>query len=829
MNGILARILQLLTAPFRRRHDARRGSNAPRVAGPQRLAKRIWRIMLGLVFGLFFLIFAVQYNFLWLFGRSPSLESLEKPKLSQASFVYSADGKLIGRYFRENRIPVKYDKISKHVIDALLATEDIRFFEHSGIDPEAMVSVAAGLAKGDARGGSTITQQLAKNLYKTRTKDSKGLLGGVPGVGTFIIKLKEWITAVKLERNYSKREILELYLNTVDFGSNSYGINTASRFFFNKTPDKLKVEEAAMLVGMLKATTSYNPKRNYGKALARRNTVLAQMMKYGVLPKARHDSLTKLPIVLHEPELYNPDGPQDYYNQALVNELQDRMDQLREDEDKDLDFYTDGLRIYITIDSRMQQYARDAVAEHMKDLQGRFESHWGKQNPWVDDKNREIPGYFNMMLRRTEAWKAAMKRFKGDTASVMAEMNRKRPMLKYDWKTRTADTLQWTVVDSLKYYKRLLHCSIFAVEPGTGQVKAWVGGRDYNFFKYDHVKQSMRQPGSTFKAFVYATAMEKGYTPCSKVQDAYKAYEYDEIEDGQPVHKKWAPVNAAGYYTGMNISLRYAIGRSINSVAARLTNDLNPDTVAETARRIGISSPIKPIKMFDMDKRQVVERRPPSIGLGSIDVTLFEMVGAYATFVNQGLYTKPMLVSRLEDINGNVIKQFSATQRRAITAKSAYLMIHMLRGTMQEPGGTAQGLYSYRFVIGNEVAGKTGTSSNQSDGWFVGFTPQLVAGVWVGAEERSVHFRTLRMGEGAKTALPIFGKFMDKVYADTSLGYRKSRFPKMPKWILRKDYICPTILPKVDTASSDSTAPRLPTKEDSIMGPPAPKQEIIPF
>jgi penicillin-binding protein 1A len=748
----------------------------PNPVTPTYYAILCWKYCFVMFLGIFLFVKAVEHNFLFLFGNIPSVEALERPKLNTASEIYSIDGVLLGKYYKENRTPTEFNKISPYVIKALLATEDIRFADHSGIDFEASLSILYYLAKGDNRGGSTITQQLAKNLFKTRKKEQvHGLLGTIPGVKTVIIKLKEWITAVKLERHYTKKEILNMYLNTVDFGSNAFGIKTASKIYFSTTPSLLKIEEAALLVGMLKATTSYNPRRNPKRAKERRNTVLYQMLKYDFITQAAYDSLSALPITLQISQTAHPDGVLDYYGPYVTEVLNAWAD------DQGYDIYTDGLKIYLTIDSRMQTMAQEAMQEHMRNQQRRFNEHWAGKNPWIDERGNEIPNFLENAVKRTQAYKGLKKRFGDNEDSIQYYLNKPKKMEIFSWKG--VDSVMWSTMDSLNYYKRMLRAGFLAMEHQTGAIKTWVGGIDYKFFKYDHVKQAVRQPGSTFKAFVYALAMEKGYSPCYRMQDTPVTIRYEEDSAGVLLKKIWSPGNATGYFSGVNMTLRFAMGRSINSIAAKLTQELTPAAVADFAHKCGIKSPLKPI---------------PSIGLGSNDVSLFEMVNAYCTFPNSGFYIEPMIVSRIEDAKGNLIIQFQPKVQKVMTEEAAYNMVHMLKGTIQEPGGTAQALWSYRIFRGNEIGGKTGTSNNQSDGWFIGLTKDLVGGVWVGAEDRSVHFRTLRTGEGSKTALPLFGIFMEKLYAKPEIGYAPGFFPKKNFRIGH----CPTAMPKKDTTDT---------------------------
>lgn len=769
-----------------------------KLTGPTRSAYRWWKRFAYLVLTVVLYLTAVDLNFLWLFGSSPSIERLQSPKLELASSIYSADGVLLGKYFKQNRVPIKIDRISPLLIQTLLATEDIRFYRHAGVDPNAMVGILVSAIKGDGRGGSTITQQLAKNLYKTRASSTKGLLSVIPGVKVLITKTKEWITAVKLERAFTKEEILELYLNTVDFGNNCYGIKTAADYYFATTPAKLKAEECALLVGMLKATTSYNPKRNYARAFQRRNTVLNQMEKYGFLTSAAVDSIStiEIPYPKGENKVAHPDGVMDYYNQYLTNFLE------KWGEENDIDIYTSGLNIHLSIDTRLQEHGRSAIAQHMKSLQSRFDGHWKGQNPWADERGNEIPNFIENMVKRTRAYKSLKRKYGDNQDSINHYLNQPKQMRVFSWDSPDGKEVVMSTMDSLRYYKRLLRTGLMTLDPFTGYIKAWVGGLDYNYFKYDHVKQMTRQPGSTFKAFVYAAAMDKGYAPCYRIKDNPITVKYtDTLAGGRIVDTTWSPGNATGYFSGIDMSLRFGIGRSVNSIAVRLTEILGNNNamegarvVADYAKRMGISTPLKV---------------RPSIGLGSNDVTLYDMVGAYGTFLNKGEWQEPMLVTRIEDHNGNVIKEFTPRKSKALSEEAAWLMVHMLKGTLQEPGGTAQALFSYQVFRGNEMAGKTGTSSNQSDGWFIGMTKDLVSGVWVGAEERSIHFRSLRQGEGSKTALPIYGLYMEKLYADNRLGIREGYFPK-PTVKIRANYSCVTRLPRaavgpdtVDTTPQD--------------------------
>ncbi len=743
----------------------------------------MWKVFfLGFAVVLLYLL-SVEYNLLYLFGASPSLDRLENPRSDQASELYTADGQLIGKYFRENRSPVGYKDMSPQLIQALIATEDVRFYEHSGIDPHAIVSAVYGSLQGDARGASTITQQLAKNLYKTRTDDSKGVLGHVPGINIVISKTKEWLTAIKLEQRYTKEEILAMYLNTVDFGSNSFGIKVASSTFFNTSPDSLKVEQAAVLVGLLKAPTYYSPRFNPKNATRRRNTVLGQMVKYGYLPQAEADSLSQLPLVLDYSVENHYDGPATYFRGAVADYLQEWC------KENGYDLYRDGLRIYTTIDSRIQAHAEAAMEEQMRTLQRRFDNHWKGRNPWVDEKDKEIPGFIEETIKRTAYYRRLQKKYGDDMAAIKRELNRPREMKVFTWDNDSLEkTVTMSPLDSLAYYKHFLHGGMMTMDPFTGHIKAWVGGINFKYFKYDHVKQARRQPGSTFKPFVYVSAIDNGYSPCDKLVDKRITINY--VEKGEK--KSWSPTNADWEYTGAPMTLRRGMGKSVNSVTAQLTELVGWETVVAYAHKLGITSPLQAV---------------PSIGLGPSDVSVYEMVGAYSTFPNHGFHTEPMFITRIEDQNGNLVHQFTPKQKKVLSEETAFLMMHMLKGGMEEPGGTSQALWEYDlWKNGNEIGGKTGTTSNHSDGWYMGVTKDLVTGVWVGGEDRSIHFRTSQLGEGSKTALPVYGLFMERIYKDPALGYTMGRFPK-PTVKITKEYNCTTVLPKQtlpDSAAVDS-------------------------
>ena len=783
--------------------DLNTTSSAPS-SGPQKTKlHRRWPVWLaswawvgfGLVVILFLVYpFLVSTNFLFLFGKSPSLSDLENPKVEQASEVYTSDGVLIGKYFRENRSPVRLRQMSPLLIKALIATEDVRFYQHSGIDLEAVLGGAFSSLRGEKRGGSTITQQLAKNLYKIRRQQSRGGLGYLPVVSTIVAKTKEWLTAVDLEQRYTKEEILRMYLNTVEYGSSAFGIKVAAKTFFNTSPDSLKPQEAAMLVGVLNNPTAYNPRFHPAAARRRRNVVLDRMGQAGVLPKDQIAALKATPVELDYHVERHIDGPDTYFRGAVSQFVGAWCDSTG------YDMYRDGLKIYLSVDSRMQAHAEAALHERMKALQSQFDNFWRNKdsNPWVDDEGREIPDFILTQMKRTESYKTLANHYKNHPQRLDSALHAKRAMKVFTWKNDDNDTtLVMSPLDSLAYYKHFLQSGMLCMDPFTGQIKAWVGGLDYRFFQYDHVRQGKRQAGSTFKPFVYLTALDNGYSPCDRIRDQRVTIKY--TENGQPM--EWQPDNVTREYTGLNMTLRHAMARSVNSVTAQLTEKVGWDNVAKYAHKVGITSPLLSV---------------PSIGLGSGgDVSVYEMVDAYSTFLNTGFRSEPRLVTRIEDRNGNVIKQFDPAQKRAISAETAWLMTYMLRGGMEEPGGTSQALWDYDLWHNdNQIGGKTGTTSNYSDGWYMGMTKDLMTGVWVGGEDRSIHFVGSQQGEGGRTALPIFGRYMEKIYQDKSLGYDYGHFPA-PSVKITKKYTC--VSPSeprpreaaVDTIAADNLLERM--------------------
>lgn len=754
-------------------------------------------------------VFVLNYNFLYLTGEMPSVEELKNPKLNQSSEIYSQDGVMIGKFYAENRTPIKYENIPKQLINALVATEDARFYEHGGIDPRAIAR--AIFSFGSEGGGSTITQQLAKNLFKTRRKSNSGILTRIPFIRKVIYKSKEWLMAMKLERNFSKDEIITYYFNTVDFGSNAFGLKTAARTFFNKLPDSLNVQEGAVLVGLQKATTSYNPLKHPDRSKERRNVVIAQMAKYKYLTKNQADSISALPLETD----FTPENPYSGPASYLKNAVQDFVKKWGEENGYDL--YTDGLRIVTTVDSRMQKYAEEATAEKMKQLQRTFDNHWRGRNPWTDEDGNELPGFIDSVAKRTERYKTLSRRFMPlYPDSIMYYMkNVKYKMRVFSWNSKRGyDSTEMTPYDSIAYYKHFLQSGMVAMDPHTGYIRAWVGGLDYDYFKYDHVKQAKRQPGSTFKPFVYTAAIDDSLvnlSPCDRIEDRPFRKEFINAQGEEDV---WEPRNSTGYYTYSNMTLRRAMARSVNSITAQLTDRVTPGRVAEYAHRMGIKSRLYAV---------------PSIGLGSSDVSLYELVGAYCTFINDGEAIEPMIVQRIEDRDGNVIETFTSKTKRAISPESAFLMRYMLQGGLQEPGGTSQNLWSFElFKNHNEMGGKTGTTSNNSDGWFVGVSEKLVVGAWVGGDDRSIHFRSTDLGEGAKTALPLVGRFLEKVYADPKFKNLQGPFPK-PAFPITKNYLdCGPSYDEESAEESDSTATEETGDSTSIPLAPIPAPPIPP-
>lgn len=717
-----------------------------------------WRkLITGLLsFIIFFFLFllAIDNNFLWLFGKSPSMAAISNPIVNEASFLYSADNKLLGKYFNENRSPVKYEEISPILIETLINTEDERFYLHKGIDIVGLTSAFVDMLHGDARGASTITQQLVKNMFRVRTEYSTGLCGKIPGLRLFIMKMKEWISATKIEMKFNKQEILTMYFNTVDFGSNAYGIKTAAKTYFNTTPDKLNHEQSAVLVGLLKATTTYNPRLNPKNSLARRNVVLGNMLRHNAITKNEYDSLTQIPIRLNYSVENNYDGQALYFRQAVANYLREWC------EENGYDLYSDGLKIYTTIDTRLQKYAEEAAIKQMEQLQEKFDEHWRGQEPWRDEHGHVMPNFIEDLAKKSIYYRILDDKYNGQKDSIKFYMNEPHKLKVFTY-NGMKDTMMSTM-DSIRYTERFLHCGFVVMEPQTSQVKAWVGDLDFSAWKYDKVTAG-RQPGSTFKLFVYTEAMNQGLTPFTRRTDSYFSVPIERIKGKK---EYWTPHNANGYCTGANMTLRRAFAQSVNTIAAKLGTEIGIENVIKTAHDLGIKSQLDTV---------------PSLSLGSSDVNLLELVNSYCTIVDDGKYLAPVLVTKILDRNGKIIFKAEEEPIQVVPYRSAWMMQQLLLAGMREYGGTSQALW--RFNIHNyntNFGGKTGTSSNHSDAWYIGTTRNLVGGAWVGGEYRCIHFRTGELGQGSRTALPIFGYFMEKVLKDPDFKQYQGMFPKDP-------------------------------------------------
>ncbi|WMN12422.1 transglycosylase domain-containing protein [Marivirga salinae] len=711
----------------------------------------LWSIFFLAILGFSIFIYSISINFNGWYGELPGLKSLENPKSDLSSVLYFADNKEMGKYYRYNRSQITFDELSPNVVNALIATEDIRYSNHSGIDLYGLGRVffkSILMFDKSGGGGSTISQQLAKILFRTRSDLSNGSLNDVPILGLVIAKMKEWIVAVKLEKSYTKKEIIAMYLNTFEFGSNAFGIKTASQTFFNTTPDQLTIPEAAVLVGLCKNPNLYSPVYEPENSFHRRNTVMNQMRKYGYIDDIAYDSLSSKPIELdYDVENHN-DGLATYFRGVILWDL------LAWSKENGYDLYEDGLKIYTTIDSRMQKYAEEAVEEHMKYQQELFDEHWEGKAPWRDESGREIKDFLKNEARRTEAYSFWKNQYGDDEDKIFKKLKEPKPMTVFSWDGDIDTT--FSTFDSIRYYKQFLHAGFMAMNPNNGHIKAWVGGINHKYFKYDHVKQGRRQPGSTFKPLVYAAAIDNGYSPCYEIQDVPVTFEVP----GDP--PTWTPSNSGGKFSGETMTLRQAMARSLNSGTAYVMQKVGPQTVVDYAKRLGVESPLQAV---------------PSLCLGTSDVSIYELIGAYSTFVNEGFYTKPFYIERIEDKNGKVLKQFVPKTGEALSSETAYAMLHMLKGSTEISGGTALGL-DRELREDNEIGAKTGTTQNYSDGWFVGVTKDLAAGVWVGGDERSIHFRNIGLGQGARMAMPIWEKFMKKVYEDESLPVSKGAFKK---------------------------------------------------
>lgn len=699
----------------------------------------------------FLVLFPVVFVFTILagliaFADLPSLEELENPKANLASEVISSDMQVLGKFYIENRTDVAFSELSPHLVNALVATEDARFYRHSGVDIKALFRSIAGVIKGRSEssgGGSTISQQLAKMLFPRQKLNRFSLV---------FRKFKEWIIAVKLEKNYTKDEIISMYLNKFDFINNAVGIKSASAVYFSTTPSELRAEEAAVLVGMAKNPSLYNPVKHPIRALERRNTVIAQMKKYKFISEREADSLKKIPIRLHfSPQGHN-EGTAAYFREFIREFMRNWCKNHKRPDGKPYDLYKDGLKIYTTVDARMQRYAEDATVEWLgKELQPKFFEHWkGRKNaPFYRLSDKETNDLLMVSMRRSERYRVMKEDGKTD-AEILAAFKKPVETTLFSWKGEI-DTLisPW---DSMRYSKYFLQTGFMAMDPSTGYVKAWVGGINYKHFKYDHVMTGKRQVGSTFKPFVYTLAMQEEWSPCYKVPNIPVTFDL-------PEGGTWTPRNSDGKYGGM-MTLKRGLALSVNTITAYVMKQFGPAAVVSLARKMGIQSSLEAV---------------PSLCLGTADLSVYEMVGANATFANQGVWSEPGFITRIEDKNGIVLDEFIPKRVEAISPQTAYLALNLMKGVVDY--GTGARL-RYRYDIRVPLAGKTGTTQNNSDGWFMGITSDVVAGCWVGCEDRSAHFRSTDLGQGASMALPIFGIFLKKCLGDTSLAFKGEDFVK---------------------------------------------------
>ena len=682
-------------------------------------------------------------------GDLPDFHELENPETNLATEIMSADNKILGKYFYENRTHVEYSDLSPDLINALIATEDERFFNHSGIDFIALIRVVKGIITNNTSlgGGSTITQQLAKMFFSKKPSSR---------IDRVKQKFKEWIIAVRIERQYSKEEIIAMYLNRFDFLNLAVGIKSASKIYFNKSPIDLTIQESATLVGMAKNPSLYNPLRRLEKTEKRRNVVLNQMVKNNYLSKDLRDSLVMLPLVLNYKKADHNEGQATYFREQLRAFMTDWSKKREAKTGEKYNIYKDGLKIYTTIDSKMQKYAEISVEEHLKKLQNEFYLHWdGFENAPYDTSWRA--GQIDTLIlfpaiKRSERYRK-LKLSWFDEDKVLEIFNTPVPMSIFSWSGRVDTVL--SPLDSIKYYNYFLHSGLISIEPATGAIKAWVGGINHEQFKYDHVKEGKRQVGSTFKPFIYATAIDQfKYSPCFTVPNVQVIFEKEEWG----LDEDYIPENANKKYGG-EFTLTEGLAKSKNTVSAYLMKRVKPRKVINLARKMGIDSYLPAV---------------PSLCLGTAEISLFEMTGAYSTFANEGMYVAPHFISRIEDKNGIVLDRFASSPIEILSKEKNYIMVKLLEGVVNQGSG---GRLRWKYGLTNQIGAKTGTTQNHSDGWFIGFVPNLVTGVWTGADNRSVRFRDLHLGQGAEMALPIWANYMKNLYRDNSLGVSAKNFP----------------------------------------------------
>jgi penicillin-binding protein 1A len=744
--------------------------------------KKFWKIFFyGLGGLLLFFLFAS-----WgLFGTMPSFEDLENPDSNLATEIISSDGVILGKYFEKNRSQLKYSDLPKNLVDALVATEDERFYEHSGIDGRGTLRAIVSL--GTSGGASTLTQQLAKQLF--HGEGSKFLPFRI------VQKIKEWIIAIRLERQYTKNEIIAMYCNVYDFGNYSVGVSSAAQTYFSKAPKDLTIDESAILVGMFKNSGLYNPVKNPQGVKNRRNVVLSQMEKGGIITEGQKEKLQALPITLKFKLESHREGTATYFREYLRDYMKKWMEDNKKADGSDYNIYKDGLKIYTTIDSRMQLYAEEAVEKHMANLQEQFfiEAKTNKNAPFVNISQAETDRLLKQAMKASYRW-TVMTELDKSEEEIIASFSQKTKMKVFTWKGER-DTIM-TPLDSIRYYKHFLQSGLMAMEPQTGNIKAWVGGINYKYFQYDHVGQGARQVGSTFKPFVYATAIEQlGMSPCDTILDGPFM-----IRKGRHhVTEDWEPRNSNNQYRGM-VTLKQGLANSINTISAKLIDKTGPEAVIELTHKLGVKSEIP---------------AQPSIALGAVDITVQDMVAAYGTFANQGVYVKPQFISRIEDKSGVVIYEPIPESHDVLNKDIAFAVIKLLEGVTEsgsgarlrtEGGGSGDNRWTgYPYMFKNPIAGKTGTTQNQSDGWFMGMVPNLVTGVWVGCEDRSARFKGLTYGQGATAALPVWAYFMKKCYEDENLKVSKESFDRPSNLSIKVDCYTPRAVVKDTTAVEQET------------------------
>lgn len=720
----------------------------------RKYVKWLWILMIA---GIFCIFACVGLAAVGAFGPLPTFEEIENPKSNLASEIITSDNKVLGKFYRENRTHTEYKDLSPHLVNALVATEDERYYQHSGVDFEALARAIFRMGKDG--GGSTITQQLAKQLFHEPAQST---------VERILQKFKEWVIAARLERQYTKQEIIAMYFNQFDFLYQAVGINSAAKIYFNTTPDSLSLEQSAILVGMVQNPVYYNPKRDTTRMKTRRNTVFYQMLRNDLITQGEFDSLKQRPLTIKFSRQSHLEGLAPYFREYLRAYMKDWVKDHPKPDGTEYNIYTDGLKIYTTLDYRMQTYAEEAVKEHFSNLQRVFfKMEKGRQTaPFHNVTSDQIGSLMERAKRRSNHYKSLKARgMSADSIDIV--FNTPKPMTVFSW-NGDIDTL-FSPMDSIRYYKSFYQTGMISVEPQTGFVKAWVGGIDYKHFKYDHVKQGKRQVGSTFKPFVYATAIkQKHYSPCFTVPNVETC-----IEKGKfGLLDDWCPSNSDGEYGG-EYTLKYALANSVNTVTTYLMKQVGPDPVTRLVHEMGVKSDIEAV---------------PSIALGTVDLSVYEMAGSYTTFANKGVYTEPIMITRIEDRNGVVLQEFSPQTNEVMSEEDAYVILDLMKGVTQGGTGTRLrgkwGSYpndvvtGYPWTFENPIAGKTGTTQNNSDGWFMGVVPNLITAVWGGCEDRSAHFGSITYGQGATVSLPVWALYMKKCYADKHLNVSKGDFEK---------------------------------------------------